>query len=160
MTTGKLTSIEESLNYFLSTLVLSPTRRIAFPGDTFEPIANEIYLRPSFIPNRTDFGGVGVGAPRRHAGLYQVDVVGPVNVGVVTQSEIGDLIIEFFIQKVIIRNGIRVRIGAFDGNTSLPYRSPALVGGSNQAFGTSNRSVKELGWFVVPVTIPWWCDTF
>lgn len=145
MTTGKLTSIKEALDYKLSTLSLSPSRRVAYEGTVFEPVVGEIYLRSNFIPNQTDLGGVGINAPRRHRGIYQVTVAGPTNVGTVTQSEVADLVIEHFVQQTITRNGLTVRVGSYDGSPSVPYAAPMLI---------------VDGWLNIPVTIPWWCDTF
>lgn len=141
---GKHAIISEALNYRLSTLVLNPVRRVAWPDESFAPIVGEIYFEPSYIPNRTDFGEVG-GTLRRHRGLYQVDVKGPEDKGPVPQLEIADLIIEHFVSQIIVRNGASIRIGSFDGSSAVPYPAPELI---------------VNGWRTIPITIPWWCDTF
>lgn len=144
--TGKTAAIANALKYRLSTLTLSPVRRIAWPNAAFAPVAGEIYLEPTVLPNRTDYGAVGANAPRRHQGLYQISVRGPaITPTPEVQDEIADLIIEHFEAETIISNGVTVRIGSFDGSPGLPYRVSALI---------------ESGWRNIPVTIPWWCDTF
>lgn len=145
-TTGKTASIGNALNYQLAQLTLSPARRIAWPNASFTPVANEIYLRPRFMPNRTDHAAVGVNAPSRHRGIYQIEVVGPARTPAPeTQDEVVDAVIEHFKGQTIARNGVRVRIGSFDGSPGIPYRGSSLT-------------VK--GWAEIAVTIPWWCDTF
>lgn len=141
---GKHAIISEALDYRLSTLVTSPVCRIAHRSASFAPTIGETYLRPNYLPNATDYGAVG-STLRRHVGLYQVDVVGPVNVGPVPQLEIVDAVIEWFVAQTIARNSLRIRIGTYDGNPGVPYPSPELIDG---------------GWRTIPITIPWWCDTF
>lgn len=140
---GNQAIIREALDYWLSTLVTEPPSRVAWPNLTFKPSMNEVYLSPSYLPNRTDWGGVTT-AFRRHRGIYQVSVRGPVDVGPIPLAEIADKVIELFTAQNIVRNGITVRIGSFDGTEGVPYQSPELIAG---------------GWRVIPVTIPWWADT-
>lgn len=142
--TGKTARIFEALNYRLSTLTLSPTRRVAWPNLSFVPVVGEIYLKPAHLPVRADYAAVGT-VMRRHTGLYQVSVFGPVNVTPVTQDEIVDLIVEHFAAQTITRNSQTVRIGRVDGESSVPTVAPELI---------------EEGWRQVPITIPWYCDTF
>jgi len=141
---GKNAIILEALGYKLSTLVLSPTRRVAWPDLTFTPLVNEIYLRPRFLPGRSNFGAVG-STLRRHVGIYQVDVCGPPTKGSIPQMEVVDAVIEHFVSQVIVRNNASIRIGSYDGSSGVPYQSPELLEG---------------GWRTIPITIPWWCDTF
>lgn len=144
MTTGKNTSIGEALDYWLNSLVLTPTRRIAQRNLTFVPEVNEIYLRPTVLHANTDFGDIGA-RMRRHRGIYLVGVFGPVNTGPTTQSEIADLIVEHFVSETISRNGVNVRIGTPDGGPGVPSQ------GTESSVG---------GWRNIPVSIPWWCDTY
>lgn len=145
-TTGKTASIANALKYRLGQLTLSPTRRIAWPNIAFVPVDGEIYLEPRFLPNTADYGAVGANAPRRHRGLYQVGVRGPALTPTPeAQDEVADAVIDHFAGQTISRNGVSVRIGSFDGSSGLPYRGSALT---------------QSGWSIIPVTIPWWCDTF
>lgn len=144
--TGKTASISDALSDRLRQLTLSPPRRVAWPGMVFTASVGEIYLEPRLLPNTTDFGAVGVNAPRRHRGLYQVTVYGPaIAASPEPQDEIVDRVIEHFVAQTITRNGVTVRIGSFDGSPSVPYPSSALI---------------AKGWRSVAVTIPWWCDTW
>ena len=144
MTTAVLTAIEEALNAHLVGLVFSPVVPIAWQNLSYTPMVGHTYLRPKLFPNRTDVGAVGVNAPRRHRGLYQVSVYGAVDVGL-ADTWIADAIIEHFNAEVLERNGVRVRIGSFDGSASVPSRL---------------SSFREGEWNVIPVTIPWWNDTY
>lgn len=144
MTTGRTASIEDALLYHLSVLILAPAWPIAWPNLAFTPQIGQAYLEPRFLPNVTDRAGAGTNAARRHRGLFQVTCFGTENTGSAPSSEVADAIIEHFGPDVVIdRNGVRVRIGSFDGSSSVPYRS---------------QGFNENGWWVVPVTIPWWCD--
>lgn len=144
--TGTTTSIEDALLWHLSVLVLAPVVPVAWPDIPFTPVVGTPYLEPTVLPNKTDFAGVGVGSPHRHFGLLQVNVHGPQGQGSAPTSEIADQIMEHFApDTVIARNGVRVRIGAFDGGTAVPYRSQGFNGN---------------GFRVIPVTIPYWCDIF
>lgn len=142
---GKNSIIREALDYRLSTLVLSPVRRVFYEGSVSAPATGEICLVTHYMPNGTDFGSVGANAPRRHRGIYQIDVKGPTNGGPIPQSEVVDAVIEHFISQYITRNGLTVRIGTFDGGPSVPSAAPELT---------------ENGWTTIPVSVPWWCDTF
>ena len=141
---GKHAIISEALGYRLSLLVMVPERRVAYPNISFSPIEGEIYLRSAYLPNQSDFGAVGSNL-RRHVGLYQVDVVGPTNAGPVPQLEVVDAVIEHFVGQNIVRNSKTIRIGAFDGSSGVPSAAPELI---------------QDGWRTIPITIPWWCDTF
>lgn len=143
ITVGKLTSIEVTLNEHLAGLVFAPVLPIAWPDVPFEPVAK--YLVPSFLPNKTDRAGVGINAPRRHLGLYQVLVRGPLGQGAAVNSETADAIVEHFANQILAANGVRVRIGSFDGGPADPWRSSAIRQDTHSD---------------VPVTIPWWCDAF
>lgn len=146
MATGKYVKIEDALSFRLASLALSPTRRVAWPRAAFDPVVGEIYLAPTFFPNGSDLGAVGINAPRRHRGIYQVTTRGP-KTGPLTleADEVADLVIEHFAQQTITQGGLSVRIGSFDGSPSVPSRS---------------RAIEDGVWRAVPVSIPWWCDTF
>ena len=138
--------IKSALNYHLSQLVLSPVHQVAWDNTSYTPVIGTPYLAPVVLPNRTDRGGVGTNAPRRHRGLYQVLVYGAEAVGDIAGTEIADRIIEHFgPDTVIAYDGVRVRIGTFDGGASVGYVSNAF---------------NEDGWRITPVTIPWWSDVF
>jgi hypothetical protein len=142
---GKNTGISEALNYHLSQLALSPTRNISWPNLSFTPSAGEIYLEPTFIPNRANYIGLNTSI-RRISGLYQINVFGPTKVSPVPQDEIADLVVEHYLGARINRNNVLVRVGLSDGGGSgsgVPYASPAIIAD---------------GWRMVPVTVPWWCD--
>lgn len=142
-TVGKLSGIEDALNFRLSQLVLVPVRRVAWPSISFIATIGELYLEPSFMPNRSQVAEIGL--MRRHVGIYQIIVRGPINTDLAPLTEIADLIIEHFFDVTIVRNGLTVRVGSFDGGQSLPYRMSAFP---------------NEGWRALPVTVPWYCDTF
>jgi hypothetical protein len=143
--TGNTAKIERALRYRLSTLTLSPTRRFADEGQNFTPIKGEIYLDPGTLWNPSERGEIGARAPRRHVGIYQVALYGPASGNPETETEIADLIIEWFDRQVITLNGVTVRVGSFDGGRSVPWRGSAIV---------------QDGWRLIPVSIPFWCDIF
>lgn len=146
MTTGKTASIEDALLARLGALVTTPVCSFAWPSVEFTPAVGVPYLEPQVMPNRTDEAGLGVGVAERHFGLFQVTVYAPGNEGAAAGSELADQVIAHFPRGTVIAgSGVRVRIGAFNGGSGVPYRS---------------RGFSEKGWYVVAVTIPYWCDIF
>lgn len=146
MTTGITASIENALLTFLGTLVTTPACEIAWPGLPYQENVGTSYLRPSVLPNRPDLAGVGVGAAERHYGLFQVLVHADTALGAVTASEIADQVrTHMKLGTVIDANGVRVRIGTFNGGNGVPWVS---------------QGINTNGFRVVPVTIPYWCDIF
>lgn len=143
--TGNTTRIEGALLYRLSTLVLTPPRRIAWPGLAFTPVVGEIYLAVGFLWNGIERGETGSRAARRHYGIFQVNVTGPSVAGVEPDAEVADKIIEHFDRQVINRNDVIVRVGSFSGGRSVPWRGSTVV---------------ETGWRLIPVSVPFWCDVF
>jgi len=143
--TGNTARIERALMYRLSTLTLSPTRRIAQPGQDFTPVAGEIYLAPGFLWNSTERGEVGSQSARRYIGIFQIAVRGPAIANVEPQTEVADAFIDHFDRQVITRESVTVRIGSFNGGRSVPWRGSAIIEG---------------GWRLVPVSVPFWCDIF
>lgn len=143
--TWKNAGIAEALDYKLSTLTLSPVRRVSWRNLPFTPVTNEIYLKPFYMPAGSNYAAIGADL-RRHIGLYQVNVVGPVGVTPVTQDAIADLIVEHFVNQTISRNGLLVRIGVITGSSgnSVPSPAPEII---------------VDGWRTIPITVPWWLDT-
>lgn len=147
MATGNTTRIEKALLSRAASLVLSPVRRIAWPGTAFTPITNEIYLSPGILWNTSERGELGPNAARRHRGIFQVNVRGPAVGNPETDAEVADAIIEWFDKQVIVNSGVTVRIGNFDGGNSVPSRGGAIPDAAT-------------GWRLIPVSIPFWCDIF
>lgn len=143
--TGNTARIERALHRRLSQLALSPSRRVASPGEAFVPVVGEIYLASGTLWNNTERGEVGASAPKRYRGVFQVNVRGPHIGNPEPQTEVADAIIEHFDRQVITLNSVTVRIGSFDGGRSVPWRGSAIVDG---------------GWRLIPVSVPFWCDVF
>ena len=144
MATGINAKIRAALHGYLGTLTLSPVHAVAWDNRTYKRVIGTPFLEPVVLPNKTDRAGVGMNAPRRHRGLYQVTVYSVEDVGDIASTEIADAIIEHFGPNVVIdREGVRVRIGSYDGGDGVAY---------------AGRSFNENGWRVTPVTVPWWCD--
>jgi hypothetical protein len=70
-----------------------------------------------------------------------------VNVSAVPQDQVADAVVEHFADQIIRRNYLDIRIGSINGIGSggVPYVS---------------REITSDGSRMVPVTIPWWCDSF
>lgn len=146
MSIGPTASIEKTLLDYLATLVTVPAFAVAWPNLGYEPVPGSSYLRASVLPNQTDLAGVGPGAAERHVGLFQVLVNGDENVGSAAVSDVADQVRTFFkTGTVIAGNGVRVRIGSYNGSNGVPWVS---------------QGFNENGFRVIPVTIPYWCDIF
>ena len=141
-----MTGIEEALHHWLSTLAFTPALDIAWPAQVYKPVLGTPYLEPDFMPNKPEYGAIGVNAPERARGLYQILVHDAENQGSLIPARKADKLIEHFKPPLVIeRNSIRVRMGSYDASSPLPWRG---------------RAHSEAGWCTVPVSIPWWCDVF
>ena len=147
MATGNTTRIEKALLSRLAALTLSPVRRVAWPGTSFTPVVNEIYLAPGILWNTSERGELGSNSARRHRGIFQVNVRGPMIGNPETDAEIADLIIEHFDRQVIVNSSVTVRIGNFDGGNAVPWRGQALPDATS-------------GWRLIAVSVPFWSDIF
>lgn len=143
--TGNTTRIEDALFFRLGQLMLTPTRRIAWPGSSFTPVVGEIYLAAGVLWNRIDRSEIGSAAAARHVGIFQVNVRGQAIGSPATDAEVVDAIINHFDRQTITHNSVTVRIGSFDGGRSAPWRGGAIA---------------DDGWRMIPVSIPFWCDIF
>lgn len=146
MPVGKHSRIEDALLARLAALTLSPTVPVAWPNLSFTPTIGQPYLEPTFLPNKTEYGGIGPGAPIRHFGLFSVAVFGAVNVASSANSEIADSVIEHFAPPLTLdAEGLALFIGSFNGSNHRPWRSTAFP---------------KDGWLMISVTVPWYCDAF
>lgn len=141
---GKLARIEDALLERLADLTLSPAVPVAWPNIVYSPTVGQPYLEPTFLPNKTDYAGIGQSAPRRHFGLFSISVMGALNLGSAAASEIADSIIEHFAPPLSLdADGLDVRIGSFNGSNHVPWRGSAFP---------------KDGWLMIAVSVPWYCD--
>lgn len=120
MATYVETSIVEALMARLATLTLSPALPVAWPNVDYTPPAAG-YLRVTHAPNTATQVTLGTEGKNRHIGIFQVDVMLPIIIGISTPMEkAGAVAAHFKRGTVLTKDGISVRI------TRPPEIRPAL----------------------------------
>jgi hypothetical protein len=143
--TGIETRITEALHAHLADLVLTPPLPIAWPNIAFDPIIRTEgpdgvplgwYLRANEVVLPTEAIALRDGS-NRYRGLFQVDVVFPIDIGLTVPREVASAICAHFKRGTKrYRESVRVEI------VRPPYASTAL---------------KDAPGMMIPVTIPYQC---
>jgi hypothetical protein len=81
---------------------------VARSGYEFAPRDRQTYLRASILVNRNERLGIGSTDPHRSPGIFQIDVVGPVNVGVAGYLTLADEIVGHFATDTILIGSVRI----------------------------------------------------
>jgi len=132
------TKIAEGFAARLAALVFTPALPIAWPNVAFTPPASGKYLRANHLPNTTSQISLGTSGQNRHIGLYQIDVLWPLNSGDTAPKEIAGAIAAHFKRGTeFTRETVLIRI------PSPPSIAPALVGSAS---------------YQIPVTVSYLAD--
>lgn len=132
------TKIFEGFAARLAALTLSPVMPVSYPNRSFSPPANGKYLRARHLPNTTTQITLGASGFNRHQGLFQIDVMWPLNAGETEPKEIaGAIIAQFKRGTEFTREGLLIRI------PEPPSVAPALIDGVS---------------YMVPITIRYQAD--
>lgn len=103
-------SIEGALLYRLSTLVLAPPLRIAWPNENFTPDGKK-FLVVDHLPNQPDRPFLASDEPHFRQGILQVTVKGPLGEKAINFTEVAGLIAAHFPADLPMRrNGVTVKV--------------------------------------------------
>lgn len=138
MATYPETKILEGFAARLAAMTFTPALPVSYPNRSFTPPASGKYLRARHLPNNTTQISLGSTGFNRHQGLFQIDVMWPLDSGEVAPKEIaGQIIAHFKRGTEFTREGLLIRI------PEPPSVAPALVDGVS---------------FMIPVTIRYQAD--
>lgn len=133
------TAIQAALDATLADLSLT---YVAWDNITFDSKsvpAKSAWYRPSFIPGRPFYTGIGAGAKTRFTGFYQVDIFGPPGVGIGLIRVLADAIQDQFpLGEAIAGNGVTVKV--------------------DRCYRKQGRIDTETGRYHIPVMIEWRAD--
>lgn len=90
---GVITNIQLALENPLRALQ-SNVLDIAFPNVKFNPTINKAFLRPTLIPATTDL--YTLNGQHRYSGIYQIDIMVPLNRGLHQLNDLADTILELY----------------------------------------------------------------
>jgi predicted AlkP superfamily phosphohydrolase/phosphomutase len=105
---GVITNIQLALETPLRSLQ-SNVLDIAFPNIKFTSTINKAFLRPTLIPATTDL--YTLNGQHRYSGIYQIDIIVPLNRGLHQLNDIADTVLELYsLQSSLIANSTIVHI--------------------------------------------------
>jgi hypothetical protein len=132
------TKILEGFAARLAAMTFSPVMPVSYPNRSFSPPANGKYLRARHLPNTTTQITLGASGFNRHQGLFQIDVMWPLDAGEVAPKEIaGAIIANFKLGTEFTREDLLIRIPA------PPSVAPALIDGVS---------------YMIPITVRYQAD--
>jgi len=123
--------ISAALDSTLNTYASANSVPVAWENSGYAPITGTKFLRPTLLAGGTDSVGLGNTSSDDHLGIYQVDVIAPLNTGKGEAVTTADAVAGAFPKGIITYNGVKVRI-----------RSVSRGSGS-----------RDGAWFIVPVEI-------
>jgi len=104
-------AIEGALFARVGSLVLSPTRRVAWPNMPFAPTNGETYLAVDHLPNRSQRLFIGSGDPHLRQGILQITIRGPQNHNAINLTQIAGKVAEHFPTDLRLTSGnVQVRV--------------------------------------------------
>lgn len=105
------TAIWLALRGRLESLVLSPAHDVAWPNESYLPVAGAPYLKVEHIPNRTLRAFIGSNEPHQYRGILQIGVMAKLNRDLAVGLEVaGDVADHFTADLRLTAHGVTVRI--------------------------------------------------
>lgn len=123
--------ISAALDVNLNTVASANSIPVAWENVDYKPTVGTLYLRPTLLPADTDPFGTSYDSSLDHLGIYQIDVIAPVDQGKGQAFTKADIIATAFSYGELSYNGVIVTI-----KSSSP--SPGKRDGA---------------WFILPVII-------
>lgn len=103
------TAIWLALRGRVESLVLTPAYPVAWPNETFAPVAQ--YIEVQHLPNSSDRIMIRSGGKRRYQGILQISVMAPLNQNAAVSTELAGLIASHFAEDMVLRYGaVAVRV--------------------------------------------------
>jgi hypothetical protein len=109
MTTSYL-DISAALDSNLNTFATANSIVVAWENKDYQPVTGTLYLRPTLLPADTESIGLGNTSSEDHLGIYQVDVIAPIDKGKGQAITKADLVKTAFPKGNLTYNGLKLRI--------------------------------------------------
>lgn len=134
----KTADISSALKAQLLTVAVLDESKVQWENLPFTPPDAEAWFRATLLPARSESAGIGVDAPDREIGIFQIDVFTPAGEGEGNARDLVDAI-----------------EAAFPRGSSCTYNGTTVTIESRWA----EVSIQEPDWFHIPVNIAWRADT-
>ena len=116
MTTHFL-DISAALDANLNTFASANSIAVAWENINYKPVVGTLYLRPTLLPADTDPIGLSYVSALDHLGIYQIDVIAPVDTGKGQAVTKADLLVTAFPRSNLTYNGKLVTIKSVSRST-------------------------------------------
>jgi len=123
--------ISAALDTKLNAFAVGNSLEVAWENIDYQPTVGTLFLRPTILPADTLPIGLGYTSSEDHLGLYQIDVICPLDQGKGLAISQADLLSTHFARGELIYNSVKLRI-------------------KSVSRGTGSR---DNAWYVVPVFI-------
>ena len=102
--------ISAALDTKLSQFATANSVQVAYENSEFTPTVGTLYLRATHLPADSLPIGLSFTSALNHLGIYQVDVIAPVDKGKGAAFAMADLLVTAFPRGDLTYNGVKVRI--------------------------------------------------
>ena len=109
--------ISAALDSNLATFAAANGVSVAYENIEFTPTVGTLYIRPTNLPANTLPLGISFNSALNHLGIYQIDVIAPVDKGKGAAVSMADLIVSAYPRGDLTYNGVKVRIKSASRNT-------------------------------------------
>lgn len=123
--------ISAALDNKLNTYTTASSIPVAWENFDYQPTVGALFLRPTLLPSGTSAIGVSNNSSNDHVGIYQIDVIAPIDQGKGAAFAQADILSTQFARGILTYNNIKLQI-----------KSVSRGSGSRDA-----------AWFIVPVFI-------
>lgn len=125
-------NISIALNQRLQSYAAANSRSVAWENKNYTPTLGTMYLRPTVLSADTALVGMANSDSTDHAGIFQIDVIAPINQAKAIALAEADAVSNYFSRGLSVTyDGVSVKIGS-------------------KSIGVG---VREDAWYVVPVFI-------
>lgn len=130
--TSQFTDISAALDVNLNVYAAANSVSVAWENIDFTPTAGTLFVRPTLLPADSVQSGLGATGIDNNLGIYQIDVIAPLDKGKFAATSNADLIGQQFKRGTILTyNGLTVTLSK-----------------------TSRGSgIRDGGWFIIPVFV-------
>lgn len=127
-------SIQQAIEKQLITIPGLPA--VNYENTDYSPVIDTPWLRVTHFPSENRPSGIGISAPNLYRGLTLVNVFYPARAGAKDAKAMVDLICSYFQKGTqLLEDGLQIWI----------------------SYSEASGSSQEPNWFMIPVTIRWYC---
>mgnify|MGYP003643012703 CR=1 FL=1 len=109
--------ISAALDTKLNTFAVANSIPVAWENLEYTPVVGTLYLRPTLLPAATEPVGLSYVSALDHLGIYQIDVIAPVDKGKGAAVTKADLLVTAFARGNLTYNGKIVTIKSTSRST-------------------------------------------